>query len=172
MMHTTHIVFSILITMLLYIAMPNLKSYSSPVLAYILAGFSATLPDIDHPKSFISRSYFLPISKIVEATTRHRGWTHSIFGTLIFTLIFLTILYYFSLSTFYAFFFFVGYISHLISDSLNPSGVNWLWPKKKRYGIGVIRTGSKAEAVFQVVVASLVGAILAHDLLNGYGRVL
>lgn len=36
----------------------------------------------------------------------------------------------------------VGYLSHLVADSMTPHGVPWLWPSKRRFRIARIPTGS------------------------------
>lgn len=37
---------------------------------------------------------------------------------------------------------FVGYLSHLVADSMTPHGVPWLWPHNRCFRIAQIRTGS------------------------------
>jgi membrane-bound metal-dependent hydrolase YbcI (DUF457 family) len=39
----------------------------------------------------------------------------------------------------------VGYIAHLIGDSMTETGVNWLWPHPRRYRIASIDTGKAVE---------------------------
>ena len=69
----------------------------------------------------------------------------------------------------YAFPFILGYISHLISDSLNPTGVNWLWPwNPEKIGIASIRTGSEEEMLFHnVLLFSEAGIIVFNTLYQG-----
>jgi len=43
---------------------------------------------------------------------------------------------------------FIGYSSHLVLDSLNPTGVKWLIPLKDFKLHGPIRTGSRGEEYF------------------------
>ena len=62
------------------------------VIAILIGGF---FPDIDHPRSFISRGYWSVLSAVIRKTTGHRGWTHSLFGAGLFTGIFLIILWFF-----------------------------------------------------------------------------
>ena len=47
----------------------------------------------------------------------------------------------------------VGYVTHLIGDSMTESGVNWCWPSRRRYRIASIDTGKSVEK--WVVVPSL-----------------
>jgi len=163
MRHNTHMVFSLFMLVGIYELFPILNRYDPFVYALILALFGSVFPDIDHPRSLISRGYWSVLSTAIRKTTGHRGWTHSLFGAGLFTGILLLILWYFKASLFLALGFFLGYISHLISDSLNPTGVNWFWPKKKRYGIGLIRTGSKAEYIFATILALAVAGLFYYD---------
>ena len=39
----------------------------------------------------------------------------------------------------------VGYLSHLVGDSLTKQGVNWLWPHMARYRIMSLTTGKGSE---------------------------
>ncbi len=172
MRHNTHIVFSLFFLFGLYELFPILNDIDPIVFAIPLAIIGALFPDIDHPHSFISRGYWSILSTIIRKTTTHRGWTHSLFGACFFTGILLIILWYFKVSLFLAFGFFLGYISHLISDSLNPTGVNWLWPKRKRYGIGLIRTGSTREEIFMWILIFVVIGLICYDIFYKGGSLL
>jgi len=140
--------------------------------AVFLAIFGSLFPDIDHPRAYISRGYWSVLSTIVRKTTEHRGWTHSLFGAGLFTGILLIILWCLKVSLSLAFGFFIGYLSHLISDSLNPTGVNWLWPKKKRYGIGIIRTGSVRENIFMWIIIFAIVGLFYFDIVYNNGGLL
>ena len=164
--------FSLFVLAGLYELFPILNDYVPFIYAMILALIGSVFPDIDHPRSFISRGYWSVLSAVIRKTTGHRGWTHSLFGAGLFTGILLLILWYFKASLFLAFGFFLGYLSHLISDSLNPTGVNWLWPKKKRYGIGLIRTGSIGEEIFMWVLIFAVAGLIYYDIVYRGGSLL
>ena len=146
MRYNTHILFAITFVLPLY------KFFSEiPLVSYLfIASFASLTPDLDHPKAFASRSSFA--SKIIRFTTKHRGWTHSLFGLLLFSSAFVLVLHYIKLSVSYAIPFFLGYVSHLISDSLNPTGVMWFWPNKRWLGVGLISTGSKREKLFRLIL--------------------
>ncbi|MBC7109996.1 MAG: metal-dependent hydrolase, partial [Archaeoglobi archaeon] len=53
--------------------------------------------------------------EIISRTTPHRGWTHSLIGAGIFTLIFAILLLIFESNPIYAIAFFLGYVAHLLS---------------------------------------------------------
>ena len=161
--------FSFFMILGIYELFPILNKYDPFIYALILALFGSIFPDIDHPRAYISRGYWSILSAAIRKTTGHRGWTHSLFGAGLFTGILLLILWYFKVSLFLAFGFFLGYLSHLISDSLNPTGVNWFWPKRKRYGIGLIRTGSRSEDLFAVIIIILTALLIYYEVLYGHG---
>ena len=145
MIYTTHLLFAFLV-------ISGLSSYfhfhpSAESVVVILLGSLA--PDLDHPSSYINRRSWRLFS--LSALTDHRGWTHSLLGGVVLTFVFFLIARSSTYASFY-FIFFLGYVSHLFLDSLNPSGVAWFWPRKKRYGIGIVKTGSMGESVIQVVL--------------------
>jgi len=55
-------------------------------------------------------------------------------------------------------------VSHLVADSLNPTGIKWLQPFSKARVKGGIRTGSAAEKLLFLltVVAILLGLYLEY----------
>ena len=158
---------------------------ASPV-ALVAAGVGALAPDIDHPGSKISRRVTpgrLPRSTIgrflaglglvaagglvwmpllvpgfiliVLAGIPHRGFIHSpafamalaaaafhlagIDGGLVVA-------------------FTVGYLSHLLADSLTDHGIPMLWPvSNNRYGAGLMLTGGVLEGVVLAGCAGFVG---------------
>ncbi|RLI84805.1 MAG: metal-dependent hydrolase [Archaeoglobales archaeon] len=165
MRHTTHILFSIFIIVVIYELIPPLKSIVPFTYAIAIAPIRALFPDLDHPKSYISQGYWGILSIAICKTTPHRGWTHSLVGAALFTAILTVLLWYFKASISYALIFFIGYVTHLLSDSLNPTGVNWLWPKPKKYSFYSIRTGSKEEETLQTLLIFAITGILVYDVL-------
>ena len=145
MIYTTHMLFAVLtmLGMSFYLHFP----VSAESLLVILLGSLA--PDVDHPSSYINKKSWRLFS--LSALTDHRGWTHSLLGGVVFTFVFFLVARSSAYAPFYLTFF-LGYITHLFLDSLNPSGVAWFWPRKKRYGIGIVKTGSMGESVIQVVL--------------------
>ena len=49
----------------------------------------------------------------------------------------------------------LGYLSHLLADSLTIQGIPWLWPSPKRYRIGRIQTGSLSDHLIGLVALFL-----------------
>ncbi len=152
MIHTTHVLFAILLTLFLRNFF-HIPIYLPESILFVSIG--ALFPDIDHPSSYINRKSWR-IFSLSGIAKSHRGWTHSLFGCFVFTVATYLILRQHGYNPIYSHLFFLGYISHLISDSLNPSGVAWFWPKRKRYGINLIGTGSVGETLFQfALIASI-----------------
>lgn len=93
---------------------------------YTVAGMiGGIVPDSDHRSTTIGA--VLPLWLFC----RHRTFTHSIFGMLIFCGCVLFV----SREIPVALCFGIGYLSHLLLDSLTPMGVMWRWPNRKRYSI-------------------------------------
>ncbi len=172
MRHPTHVTFSVFLSIFVYFLFPSLNDYILSVYWFIIAGFAALVPDLDHPHAYISKGNWEFLSTAIRKTSPHRGWTHSIVGALIFAGVSVIVFWYFKAKLIYSIPFFFGYISHLISDSLNPTGVNWLWPNETKYGIGVIRTGSEVEVSFQTLIILCGTALFFYDLIYRGGLIL
>ena len=100
------------------------------------------LPDIDADGSTITR--ILP-----KIPIEHRTITHSFLALVAMTVVAAIFSRYFALGMFF------GYLSHLLLDSLNPTGVPFFYPfikKKYRFSKIRIRTGSILENVLLVVL--------------------
>jgi inner membrane protein len=109
----------------------------------VVAGVSALLPDLDDPNSKMGR--VIPIvSWAVKKVVGHRGPLHSLVGTgaaSLLAAIFLNLGHAHYLTPMVT----VGYLSHLIVDSLNPQGCPWLWPLNMHFKIPLVSTGSIIE---------------------------
>lgn len=128
---------------------------AKPVLFVILVVLGVFLPDLDHPESKINRT--LKITKIIPFLFKHRGVFHSIFGAII---ICGAIGYWVGLQ--YGLGLFVGYLSHLISDALTVSGVNFLQPISHFKIQGPVRTGSFFETLVFIAVLGVSAWLLVH----------
>jgi inner membrane protein len=123
-----------------------------------LAALGSLLPDIDHPGSWAGKRMAL-ISIPLAALIGHRGLTHSLLAIAVFALL-LALLGPDHLAAPLA----VGYLSHLLADSLTLSGVPLLWPSKRPFGLRLIRTGSLPEIA---LIAALGAGVAAAGAENG-----
>lgn len=117
------------------------------------AAIGGLLPDLDHPKSALGRR--IPfISVPLSAMFGHRGMTHSLLAVvgLVATLVAVTTMpAYTSFGTSFgrlAAPLCIGYLSHLLGDSMTPSGVPVFWPHKRTYSLNLFKTWSWQETVF------------------------
>ena len=173
MIHTTHILFGVFLIFASFEGYPSSIAYIPFIYAISSSALGALFPDIDHPNGYLSRGNWRLISLTVRKTTSHRGWTHSISGAVFFSVIAGAVIWYYNADLLYAVPFFIGYISHLMSDSLNPTGVNWLWPiTRKKFRINLIKTGSKQESIFQSGISFGISGIIAYDVMFNAGMLL
>ncbi|MGB9859485.1 MAG: metal-dependent hydrolase [Moorellaceae bacterium] len=141
----------------------------------LASAVGALLPDIDQPRSYMGRK--VPVSYGAYLVAGHRGIFHSLIGAVGAALLALAALHkwapvYSSLWLPLA----AGYLSHLVLDSLNPSGVPWLWPLEIRVSIPLVRTGSMWEKLFVelplyvvialMIIPHLTGRLLDFDLVQ------
>jgi membrane-bound metal-dependent hydrolase YbcI (DUF457 family) len=119
-----------------------------PVLFFALVVFGGLIPDIDKTSSTINNT--LKITKPIASVVRHRGIFHSIFiGAIAAGLI----AYYVNNEMGIALL--IGYFGHLIIDSLNHAGVNFIHPIQKMHISGFIETGSLAEHIITIILGVL-----------------
>lgn len=110
----------------------------------ILAGgvVGGLMPDIDHPNATISRfkvmgiPVFKPLAWLINALFGHRGATHTLWALILTWLPFIIVPLFFVqipilmelLIILFGIGYASGYLSHLLLDSLTPSGTPMLWP--------------------------------------------
>lgn len=126
-MFITHLSFALFLGLLM------MSKVALPVNQYVFLAlilFASLLPDIDSAESLIGSKV-----KVLSFIFKHRGVIHSIFTMMIFGIILLII----TPNLYYLLAFVIGYLSHLMLDSLTPKGIPLLWPAKKRLN-GSFRT--------------------------------
>jgi len=115
----------------------------------IITAISSLIVDIDHPKSFISHwtAFTKMISTGISTITTHRGVTHTLYGLTAWIVIIATTLNYLGRAVWSPILLgaIIGYLSHLIIDSLNPQGVKWFGEESKIRIKGPIQTGGIIE---------------------------
>lgn len=128
-----------------------------PWLFVLIVVVSSSLPDIDHPRSKISKLFF-PVSWIISWVVKHRGVMHSIFPVLgIFVLFWYYDLTYIGLAVA------LGYLSHLLADSMTQGGIDFLYPVSKFKIAGPIEVGGFMEGVIFLLVVILNLLIIVKD---------
>ena len=148
-MFRTHLVFSFLIGLLI-ISSFDIQNKTIFIIILLIA---SVLPDIDSYKSKIGKKV-KPLSFLINIFLGHRGIFHSLF-LLILILLFIMLINYEITAAF-----FIGYLSHLVLDSLTPEGVMFLYPFSKKRIQGFIRTGSLFENILFVLLLALCFCII------------
>lgn len=162
----THIVAGFLSGELLsvYLGFPIVTVPAGLIVGASMIG--SLVPDIDHAKSTISTSNAVTksVSRAVTSVSKHRGFVHTpVFVFLVVALLSLTSLLGRPLGWQMALGFAVGMISHLLLDSLNPTGIMWLWPiLVEPVHFAAIRTSSKLERLFRAVLVIVSVVITWH----------
>ena len=119
-----------------------------------LVVFASYLPDVDHENSKINR--VIPLTRWIPKLFKHRGVFHSIFPP---TIIYLAAWQYGYLQIGIPVA--IGYLSHLISDSLTKLGCNFLHPISNFRIQGFVTTGGIIEFVIfcAVIILSLLAIL-------------
>lgn len=159
MVGTTHAAFAILCYYVIayFVGLP----FNVPmVLALLIIG--SLLPDIDHPRGFLARQSYLfrRASRGVGKFIRHRGIVHSLLAALIATAVVWVVAIFYRWETLAVACFFLGFVSHLAADSLNPTGIKWLQPFSKARVKGGIRTGSIIEKCLVLLILIAISVIV------------
>ena len=147
MLAKTHLLAGLLLSWLI-VEVVNIQNEWLFVLVFT---FASVLPDIDSHESMLG-SEIKPLSFIFEIVFGHRGFLHSIWIPLgLFGL--LWYLGYFALGMAAL----MGYVLHLIMDSMTMGGVKFFGIKKFR---GLLKTGGLVESfLFFVLVLVLLWKI-------------
>ncbi|AFL95485.1 hypothetical protein CL1_1286 [Thermococcus cleftensis] len=157
MMWYTHVVFGVLFYLIAVL-------FGAPMslINIGMAALGALMPDIDHPKSYISTK--LPGGTVMPRFVEHRGATHTIEAAFLITALVGGLAYWITDSYWLGIAFFIGYISHLFADTLTVSGIKW-----SRFSSfhprGKIRTGTRGEGLVLILVTFATLVLFAYLLL-------
>ena len=151
----THILAAIILIELFraYVIKNNKKF---PRYYILIAMIGAILPDFDIGLYYILSFFGFGFLDV------HKTFSHSIFIPLAIFLI----LHYWLGWTYIGLAIALGYISHLIADSLTIEGVNFLHPISKFHVSGFIRTGSFLETLFFLTVLGANLFVINYFYLN------
>lgn len=146
MTYRTHIIGGVALAVLVHKYSLNMSEIEM-IGYYAGAIVGSLLPDLDHPKSWISHK-----TVILHYPFRHLGHRKSMHSLLAVLILFAALTVPFGISALAAGIG-LGYLSHLILDMFNPAGVPLLYPFiKKKYKIGKIRTGENGEYIVAAVL--------------------
>lgn len=137
-----------------------------------VAMLAGTLPDVDHPDSWIGHR--LPgVSHLTRLVLGHRGGTHSLLAAALLLWGALRLwahgpargtpsLTASGLGHALALALVVGYLSHLVADACNTTGVPVFWPLRRHYRLPVLhwRAGNPVEALISWGSVALGGWLL------------
>lgn len=132
----------------------NINDGKTLLLVSLGLTIGALIPDIDHKNSTISNKV-KPIGNIISRIFKHRGFTHSVLGSIVMTILFGWL---FSLAGMNKAFnivltksIYIGIISHILLDMLTPSGVDLLYPYNRRYNIASFKMGGIGELILVIL---------------------
>lgn len=151
---------------LLFADNPTVTTFFSTILIILGANLGSIMPDIDKPTSKIGRKAFIkPISIYIHKKFGHRTITHSVLASLIGLYILIKSSYMFRDVFFYLYSnfvigFSVGYMSHLLLDSLTTQGIPIFYPvDKTRYKFCNFKT-RKHEDIVSALCLTTTGFLL------------
>jgi inner membrane protein len=173
----THASFGMLATFLLYTHLQPAISQQNLNYLLIAAAIGSLLPDIDHPKAYVSKKHWMMHagSHLIEAVAHHRGITHSLAALLAITGMAYYGLSHAGMDAALAAPFALGYFSHLLADSLNPSGVRWLQPVlqnsyKLNPSFSFIKLHITTGSLTEKILAIALGLTFIYLYLNKIGK--
>ena len=143
-MFRTHLIFSFLIGLLIITSF----NIQNKIIFIAILLIASIIPDIDSYKSKIGKK-IKPLSFLINIFLGHRGIFHSLFLLILISFVIAIV------KTEPAIAFFIGYLSHLLLDSLTPEGVMFFYPFSKKRTKGFIRTGSLFENIFFFILIIL-----------------
>ncbi|MBM3309217.1 MAG: metal-dependent hydrolase [Candidatus Altiarchaeales archaeon] len=153
----THLTLALLLTLLIY---ANLNMDPKTLnLCLIAAALGSLIPDLDHPKAFLSRRHWTlqGTSRLIEIAFHHRGITHSLLMLIATTGIGILALNKLQMNANLAIPYAIGYLSHLLADSFNPMGVKlfqpisqWTFKTKTK-----IQTGGITDRILGVTLGAI-----------------
>jgi inner membrane protein len=151
MMGKTHLAIGLLAGLAVY---PFVESWGMLFFPLVLVG--ALLPDVDHEGSTFNKKF--PLTRWIPLFFEHRGVFHSLFPPMIVVIV-AAFMGYAWMGAAIA----LGYISHLLSDSLTRLGTRPFHPLWNFRLNGFISTGGILELVMLVIVGALDLWLLARN---------
>ena len=151
MMFFTHLVLGVFIGLLsLKLNFLNINAnINSAILFLTITTISSIIPDIDIATSFISRKT-RTATYAISYFFKHRGIIHSILVPIVIFAVIYTI------NTQIASAILIGYVSHIMIDSLTKTGVQPFLPVTNYRIKGIMRTGGLADFMIFIFLIILI----------------
>ncbi len=169
MMSRTHI--PVGIASALAVAPPHAQLTQLAIYA-VAGGLGAVLPDIDSHRSLIGRKLKI-ISDVIEHIAGHRKLFHSLIGEAgLFGLAYILLRLSYPLYLILLLPLLVGYLSHLVLDTV-AGGTPWLYPfVKDRFGLHFETNGIMEKWFFRPAAVIIMLFVVYHSLslMGGAGR--
>lgn len=167
MMGLTHVLFGLFLFLMFwrYGLVGIDGSLSGVVFGVLVVG--SVLPDLDHPVGLVYSLFGVPrwLRRGVGKMVGQRGFLHTVWMALIVLVLgYLILGVVLGLGFVVAFGLFVGYLGHLVLDSLTVRGVAWLSPLSRKRLWFVVGTGGMVERVFFYLLA-LASVVIGYPLL-------
>lgn len=171
MLSTTHMIGgAAAAAVVMLIVNPDIQAVPTIIAAVGAGAVGGLIPDIDHPKSKISKT-LRPVSTLVSLLCSHRGLFHT---PVLYLLLYSLWVWKCPASEYMVWgnCLFAGIFSHILLDCLNPGGIPLLFPlSSKHIHFAKIKTGGKGEGVVRVLLGGLAGMLIAlmfFRSVNGY----
>lgn len=142
-MFKTHLLFGLLVG--LYAV--NFFNPGNVLLFMFFVMFGSAFADIDHPNSKIGKNV-----AIIGILFKHRGFFHSVFGIVLFSMLVQALFE----SKIITMAFAVGYVSHVVIDAFNHQGIMPFHPLSQYTIKGFMKTNGVLEWILMVIMAVLV----------------
>jgi len=142
-MFHTHILLGITV----FLVANNFFTGGNEIIFFLLVLLGSILPDIDARRSKINQWTGI-IGIFIAFFAKHRGLFHSLI--LHASLMFVITIYW---SNYYAWALFLGYIAHIIGDSITKMGVQIFYPFSNFKVRGPLRSGGFTEGIILVCLA-------------------
>lgn len=190
----THVIIALILVLLTYNYLAYFISTPKLLFSVCFCLLGALLPDLDYKwgtirqpfiallsfifagyviyKSNITFYYIIPLFSILvllvfSHQSPHRTFTHSLLTSFLYTLCILPVTIPGSI------YFFIGYLSHLLADSLTKTGIPFFYPfDESNYGMRIMRVNKLAEKIIFAAGILICLYLAAKLIISHYNSVL
>lgn len=143
---------------------PDIQAVPTLITAVGVGVVGGLIPDIDHPKSRISKA-LRPVNALVSFLFSHHT-------PALYFLLYVLWVWKCPASEYMAGgnCLFAGILSHILLDCLNPGGIPLFFPlSSRRIHLAKIKTGGRCESVIRVLLGGAAGILVVLMFLQGTG---